>query len=53
MITGVAMLLASGLTLLSIRTLVVHVTPWYTPQYLIPLFGMIIGSAMHTARDCR
>jgi len=49
MITGVAMLLASGLTLFYISTLVVRVTPWYNPQYLIPLFGMIIGSAMNAA----
>ena len=49
MITGVAMLLASGFTLLYISTLVVRVTPWYNPQYLIPLFGMIIGSAMNAA----
>jgi putative ABC transport system permease protein len=49
MITGVAMLLASGLTLLYISTLVVRVTPWYNPQYLIPLFGMIVGSAMNAA----
>ena len=49
MMTGVAMLLASGLTLRYISTLVVRVTPWYNPQYLIPLCGMIIGSAMHAA----
>jgi len=49
MITGVAMLLASGFTLLYISTLVVRVTPWYNPQYLIPLFGMIVGSAMNAA----
>ena len=49
MITGVAMLLASGLTLLYISTLVVRVTPWYNPRYLIPLFGMIVGSAMNAA----
>src|SRR5262249_22232813 len=49
MITGVAMLLASGLTLLYISTLVVRVAPWYNPQYMIPLFGMIVGSAMNAA----
>src|SRR2546422_6440116 len=49
MITGVAMLVASGLTLLYIRTLVVRVAPWYNPQYMIPLFGMIVGSAMNAA----
>ena len=49
MITGVAMLLASGFTLLYISTLVVRVAPWYNPQYLIPLFGMIVGSTMNAA----
>ena len=49
MITGVAMLVASGLTLLYISTLVVRVAPWYNPQYMIPLFGMIVGSAMNAA----
>ena len=48
-ITGVAMLVASGLTLLYISTLVVRVAPWYNPQYMIPLFGMIVGSAMNAA----
>ena len=49
MITGVAMLVASALTLLYISTLVVHVAPWYNPRYMIPLFGMIVGSAMNAA----
>jgi putative ABC transport system permease protein len=49
MITGVAMLVASGFTLLYISTLVVRVAPWYNPQYLIPLFGMIVGSTMNAA----
>jgi putative ABC transport system permease protein len=49
MITGVAMLVASGFTLLYISTLVIRVAPWYNPQYLIPLFGMIVGSAMTAA----
>ena len=49
MITGVAMLVASGLTLLYISTLVVRVAPWYNPQYMVPLFGMIVGSAMNAA----
>jgi len=49
MITGAALLVASGLTLLYISTLVVRVAPWYNPQYMIPLFGMIVGSAMNAA----
>src|SRR6266571_7881289 len=46
---GAALLVASGLTLLYISTLVVRVAPWYNPQYLIPLFGMIVGSTMNAA----
>ena len=49
MITGVAMLVASSVTLLYVSTLVVRVAPWYNPQYMIPLFGMIVGSAMNAA----
>ncbi len=49
MITGTGLLLASGFTLLYITAFVVRVHPWYDPRYLIPLFGMIVGSAMNAA----
>ncbi len=48
-ITGLAMLTGSGLTLVYVSTLVVKVEPWHNPRYLIPLFGMIVGSAMNGA----
>jgi len=48
-ITGSAMLAGSAITLLYITTLVVRVHPWHDPRYLIPLFGMIVGSAMNGA----
>ncbi|VAW91185.1 Probable iron export permease protein FetB [hydrothermal vent metagenome] len=32
-----------------VLTLVVDNTPWYTPQYAIPLMGMIIGNTMTAA----
>jgi putative ABC transport system permease protein len=48
-ITGVALLLGSGLTLIYVSVMVVHVDPWYNPRYLIPLFGMILGNAMNAA----
>ena len=48
-ITGVAMLLGSGFTLVYVSTLVVRVHPWYDPRYMIPIFGMIVGSAMNGA----
>jgi putative ABC transport system permease protein len=28
-------------------TVVVRAEPWYTPQYLIPLLGMILGNSMN------
>jgi putative ABC transport system permease protein len=48
-IAGVAMLLGAGLTLAYVELLVVRVTPWYDPRYLVPLFGMIVGNAMNGA----
>jgi len=48
-IGGTAMLVSSGLTLAFVTQVVLHVTPWYEPRYLIPLFGMIIGNAMNGA----
>ncbi|HEU5210360.1 MAG TPA: iron export ABC transporter permease subunit FetB [Longimicrobiales bacterium] len=46
-ISGTAMLLGSGLTLAFVTQVVLRVEPWYEPQYLIPLFGMIVGNAMN------
>ena len=34
-----------SITLLALH-LVIHVEPWYTPQYLIPLLGMMLGNTM-------
>jgi putative ABC transport system permease protein len=48
-ITGAAMLLGSGLTLVYVGAVVVRMEPWYNPRYLIPLFGMIVGNAMNAA----
>ena len=48
-ISGTAMLIGAGLTLAYVDTLVLRLRPWYDPQYLIPLFGMIIGNSMNGA----
>jgi len=48
-ISGTAMLVGSGITLAYVTQVVLHVDPWYEPQYLIPLFGMIVGNAMNGA----
>jgi putative ABC transport system permease protein len=45
----VSILVGSSLTLAYVGTVVVDVTPWYNPRYLIPLFGMIVGNAMNGA----
>jgi putative ABC transport system permease protein len=49
LISGTAMLVGAGLTLAYVGAVVVHVSPWYDPRYLIPLFGMIIGNSMNGA----
>lgn len=48
-ISGTAMLIGAGLTLAYVDAVVMRLRPWYDPQYLIPLFGMIIGNSMNAA----
>lgn len=48
-ISGTAMLIGSGFTLAYVTQVVLQVEPWYEPQYLVPLFGMIVGNAMNGA----
>jgi putative ABC transport system permease protein len=48
-ITGAAMLAGTGLTLAYVDAVVLRLHPWYDPQYVIPLFGMIVGNAMNGA----
>jgi putative ABC transport system permease protein len=48
-IHGMALLIGTGLTLAYVTEVVLHVRPWYEPRYVIPLFGMIAGSAMNGA----
>lgn len=48
-ICAAAILVGSGLTLVYVGAVIVHVDPWYNPRYLIPLFGMIVSNAMNGA----
>lgn len=48
-ITGVSLMVGSALTLAFVTQVVLRVDPWYSPQYLIPLFGMILGKSMNAA----
>jgi len=45
-IVGSAILAGCGGTTLVFCTLIIGLTPWYDPRYLIPLAGMIIGNSM-------
>jgi putative ABC transport system permease protein len=46
-IGALSMFLSSfGVTLLAL-TLIIGVEPWYQPQYLIPLLGMLLGNTMN------
>lgn len=42
----VAIFLGGGSTLLVVIWLVLGLDPWYTPQFVVPLAGMIFGGAM-------
>jgi UDP-glucose/iron transport system permease protein len=48
-ITGAAMLVGTGITLAYVDAVVLRLNPWFDPQYVIPLFGMIVGNAMNGA----
>ena len=42
----VSMFLSSFTTTVAALVLVIRVEPWYTPQYAIPLLGMLLGNTM-------
>lgn len=45
-IVGLAILVGCGGSTFVFCTLIIGLTPWYDPRYLIPLAGMIIGNSM-------
>jgi putative ABC transport system permease protein len=46
-------LVASGLvTTATITGLVINVRPWYEPQYLVPLLGMVLGNQLTALSLC-
>jgi putative ABC transport system permease protein len=40
--------LGGGITLLIVTQVVLHISPWFSPKYMIPLAGMIFASSMNT-----
>lgn len=45
-IIAISMVSGSLVTLVYFNFVVIHFQPWYEPQYLIPIAGMIIGNSM-------
>lgn len=48
-VVGGSILISTALTLGYITLLVLQPDPWYRPQYLVPLAGIILGNAMNAA----
>jgi putative ABC transport system permease protein len=48
-IAATALTLSTAATLAYVITTVVQVRPWYEPQYIIPIAGMILGNSMTSA----
>lgn len=46
---SLAVLIGAGFTIFWVNEMVISVKPWYQPQYLIPLAGMILGNSMNSA----
>lgn len=47
-----AILIGGGITLVIITEAVVGLDPWYMPQYMIPLAGMIFSNSMNSVSLC-
>lgn len=47
-----AIALGGGITLVVITQVVLAIEPWYAPQYLIPLGGMVFANAMTSVSLC-
>ncbi len=48
-IVGGSIAFSTALTLAYISLLVLRLDPWYEPQYLVPLAGILLGNAMNAA----
>ena len=48
-IVGGSILVSTALTLTYVNLLVLRPDPWFEPQYLIPIAGILLGNAMNAA----
>lgn len=42
-----SLMIGTGLTLFIVVYVIIQVEPWYSPQYVIPITGMILGNSMN------
>lgn len=45
-VVGTSIILGCGLMTFFLTSLIIGLTPWFDPRYLIPLAGMVIGNSM-------
>lgn len=46
-IVTLSIFLGAGITMATLIVLILRVKPWYEPQYLIPISGMMLGNSMN------
>lgn len=46
-IITLSLMAGTGITLFIVIIVIINVEPWYTPQYIIPIMGMILGNSMN------
>jgi len=46
-IVTLSIFLGAGIAMATLILLILRVSPWYEPQYLIPISGMMLGNAMN------
>jgi len=46
-IITISLVIGTGSTLILVIVVIINVDPWYTPQYIIPIMGMILGNSMN------
>jgi putative ABC transport system permease protein len=48
-LVGGSIAVSTAITLTYVNLLVLRLSPWYEPQYLVPLAGILLGNAMNAA----
>lgn len=48
-LVGGSIAVSTAITLSYVNLLVLRLSPWYEPQYLVPLAGILLGNAMNAA----